>query len=91
MDILMIAVCMSIGSAVAWVIALYTTRGVQRLLWDFPFATLGAVLCASVVNWFSPRLVIVALLTAGPLCAVLMLFVGDAIRRAACVRLGRRS
>ena len=47
MDILTIALCMSVGNAVAWLIALYTDRGVRLLLWDVPFATLGV--CAGVL------------------------------------------
>jgi uncharacterized membrane protein YfcA len=76
------ALCMSVGSAVAWLIALYTERGVRRLLWDFPFATAGAALCALAIAWIDPRFVMIGLVTAGPLCAALMIFAGDAIRRA---------
>ena len=82
MDILTIALCMSIGSAVPWLIALYTERGVQLLLWDVPLATVGAALCALALAWIAPTLVVVGLLTAGPVCAVLMMVAGDAIRRA---------
>ena len=82
MDILIIALCMSVGNAVAWLIALYTDRGVRLLLWDVPFATLGAVLCAVAVGRVAPTLVVVALVTAGPLCALLMMAVGNTIRRA---------
>jgi hypothetical protein len=46
LDILTIALCISIGSAVAWLLALYTDRGVHALLWDTLFATAGAALCA---------------------------------------------
>jgi hypothetical protein len=82
LDILTIALCISIGNAVAWLIALYTDRGVQLLLWDVPFATAGAALCALVVAWIAPTLGVVGLVTAGPLCAVLMIVAGNAIRRA---------
>ncbi len=82
MDILTIALCISIGNAVAWLIALYTDRGVQLLLWDVPFATAGAALCALAVAWIAPTLGVVGLVTAGPLCAVLMIVAGNAIRRA---------
>jgi hypothetical protein len=82
LDILTIALCISIGNAVAWLIALYTDRGVQLLLWDVPFATAGAALCALAVAWIAPTLGVVGLVTAGPLCAVLMIVAGNAIRRA---------
>jgi hypothetical protein len=82
LDILTIALCISIGNAVAWLIALYTDRGVQLLLWDVPFATAGAALCALAIAWIAPTLGVVGLVTAGPLCAVLMIVAGNAIRRA---------
>jgi hypothetical protein len=69
---------MSIGNAVAWLIALYTERGVRLLLWDVPFATIGAAVCAISVAW----IVVVGLVTAGPVCAALMIIAGNAIRRA---------
>jgi hypothetical protein len=84
MDILTIALCMSIGSAVAWLMALYTERGVQLLLWDMPFAMAGAALCALAIAAIAPAYVVVGLLMAGPFCAVVAIFAGQAIRRALC-------
>jgi uncharacterized membrane protein len=85
MDILTMATCLSVGSAVSWLIALDTRRGTEFLLWDFPFAVAGAALCAVAVAWIAPRFGIVALVTVGPVFAALMIPVGDAVRR----RLGR--
>jgi len=82
LDILTIALCMSIGAAVPWLLALYTSRGVRLLLWDVPFATAGAALCALALAGTSPTVSLVGLVTAGPLCAVLVLVIGHAIRRA---------
>ena len=82
MDILTIALCMSIGSAVAWLMALYTSRGVQLLLWDMPFAMAGAALCALAIAAIAPAFVVVGLVMAGPFCAVFAIFAGHAIRRA---------
>jgi hypothetical protein len=76
------ALCISVGSAVAWLLALYTSRGVRLLLWDVPLGTLGAALCALAIGAISPALSVVGLVTAGPLSAALMIFAGDAIRRA---------
>jgi hypothetical protein len=87
-DILTIALCMSIGCAVAWLIALYTTRGVRLLLWDTLFAMIGAVLCALAITWFAPRFGVVGLVMAGPFCAVLAIIVGNAARRAVAARGG---
>jgi hypothetical protein len=75
------ALCLSIGSAVAWLIALYTRRGVQWLLWDVPFAIAGAALCALAVGWFAPAFGVVGLVVAGPVFAIVMIAAGDAIRR----------
>jgi hypothetical protein len=80
LDILTVALSISIGNAVAWLIALYTKRGVQRLLWDVSFAMVGAALCAMAFVWLAPTLRIIGLLSLGPLCSVLMIFIGDAIR-----------
>ena len=82
MDILTIALCISIGSAVAWLLALHTSRGVRLLLWEAPLATAGAALCALALAGTSPTVSLVGLVTAGPLCAVLMIVIGHAIRRA---------
>ena len=82
MDILTIALCMSIGCAVAWLLALYTDRGVHLLLWDMPLAMAGAGLCALAFAGTSPTVALVGLVTAGPLCAVLAIVIGHAVRRA---------
>jgi hypothetical protein len=92
LDTLTIALSMSVGCAVAWLIALYSARGPALLLWDVLFGMAGAALCALATAWIAPTLVVVGLLTAGPLCAVVMIVAGHAIRRAAdkAIR-GRRS
>lgn len=80
MDILTIALIISVGNAVAWLIALYTRRGVQMLLWDVSFAMLGAALCALILGWLTPTLRVIWLVSIGPICSAMMIFVGDAIR-----------
>ena len=82
MDILTIALCMSIGSAVAWLIALYTHRGVHLLFWNTFFGMAGAALCALLIAWTAPALGVVGLVIAGPIFAVLTIVAGNAIRRA---------
>ena len=81
MDFLFAVLCISIGQVVAWLIALYTDRGFHLLLWNSLFGTVGVALCALVITWVAPTLGIVWLLTVGPLCAVLMIIAGHAIRR----------
>jgi hypothetical protein len=79
-DILTIALVISVGNAVAWLIALYTTRGVQLLLWDVAFGMAGTALCALAFAWLAPAYQVIGLVSVGPLCAKLMIFGGDAIR-----------
>lgn len=82
MDILTIALCISVGNAVAWLLALYTSRGFHPLLWDTLFATAGAALCALAFSWFSPEYVVAGLVIVGPVFALVAIFAGDALRRA---------
>lgn len=82
MDNLTIVLCLSIGCAVPWVLALQTKRGERLLLWDTALAMTGAALCALAVAWASPTVRLVTLVVAGPLCAAVMIFAGDAARRA---------
>jgi hypothetical protein len=80
-DTLIIALCLSIGCAVAWMMALYTARGERRLLSDMGLAIVGAAACAFALAWASPTVRLVALVTAGPVCGVLAIMAGDAVRR----------
>ena len=82
MDTLSIALCISIGSCVAWLVALYTPAGTLSLLWNVPFGMAGAALCALAIAWFAPWLGVAGLVIAGPLGAVLAILAGDAILRA---------
>ena len=82
LDILTVALCMSIGTAVAWLVALYSDRGPYLLLWDNMFGMTGAALCAAAIAWLAPAVGAVGLVIAGPLCAYLAIVAGQAIRRA---------
>ena len=82
MDTLTIALCMCIGSAVAWLIALYTERGAYLLFWNVMFGMVGAALCALAIAWIAPAFVVAGLVMAGPFCALLMIVGGQALRRA---------
>jgi len=81
LDNLTIAICLSIGCAIPWVMALYTQRGERRLLSDTLLAVAGAAACAFAVSFTSPTIRLVALVLAGPLFAVLAILAGDAARR----------
>ncbi len=81
LDTLIIALCLSIGCVVAWLMALYTARGERRLLSDTLFAIVGAAACAFALAWTSPTVQLVALVIAGPVCGVLAIMAADAVRR----------
>jgi hypothetical protein len=80
-DTLIIALCLSIGCAVAWMMALYTARGERRLLSDMALAIVGVAVCAFALSWTSPTVWLVALLITGPICGVLAIKAGDAVQR----------
>ena len=82
MDTLSIALCISIGSCVAWLVALYTPAGTLSLLWNVPFGMAGAALCALAITWLAPWLGIAGLVIAAPFGALLTIMTGDAIVRA---------
>jgi len=82
MDTLSIALCISIGSCVAWLVALYTPAGTPSLLWNVPLGMTGAALCALAIAWLAPWLGVFGLVIAGPFGALLTIKAGDAILRA---------
>ena len=82
MDFLTVSLCMSIGTAVAWLFALYTPRGSYLLFWNTFFGMAGAFLCLWAIAWMSPTLRLVVLVIAAPLCAAVTIVVGNAVRRA---------
>jgi hypothetical protein len=82
LDILTIALCLSIGNAVAWLLALYTEGGIRPLLWNIWLGTAGAFMCVLAVAWTAPGHKIVVLMIVGPLCALLAIIIGQAAIRA---------
>lgn len=82
MDNLTLALIMSVGCAVAWLIALYSARGPAFLMWDMLFGMIGTALCALAFTWIDVRFRVVGVVTAGPPCAVLMILASHAVRRA---------
>jgi len=81
MDFLTVSLSMSIGCAVAWLIALYTPHGERLLFWNTAFGMLGAALCLAALVWIAPEFRVVGLVIAGPFCAYAMIVAGNAIRR----------
>jgi hypothetical protein len=82
LSILTIALCLSIGSAVAWLFALYSARGPYLLFWDTSFGIIGAALCAVAIAYLVPVVGVAGLVMAGPLCAAISIVASHAIRRA---------
>jgi hypothetical protein len=85
LDFLVGCICLSIGCAVAWVLALYTPRGEAFLLGDTFFATAGAVLCALILWWTAPVYIVVGLLFLGPFFARGAIALTDLVRRSVSV------
>jgi O-antigen/teichoic acid export membrane protein len=81
LEILTIALCLSIGTCVAWLVALYSERGPYLLIWDNVFGMTGAGLCAAAIAWLVPAVGAVGLVIAGPICAYLAIVAGQRIRR----------
>lgn len=91
MDFLTACLCLSIGSAVAWLIALYTRNGAYRLFWNTFFGMLGAFLTALAIARYAPILGVVGLLMAGPIVALLTILIGNAVKRLVGAMFGRVS
>ena len=73
---------MCIGTAVAWLIALYTEHGARLLFWNTLFGMVGAALCGVAIAWAAPAYAVLGLVVAGPFCSLLMIYAGNAARRA---------
>jgi hypothetical protein len=82
LNVLTVALCLSIGSAVAWLFALYASRGPYLLFWDTLFGMIGAALCAIAIAYLVPIVGVAGLVLAGPVCAAIAIVGGHAIRRA---------
>jgi hypothetical protein len=82
LDFLTQILCLCIGTMVAWLIALDSERGAASIVWNHVFGIAGAALCALTIGWFAPDWRIVGLVVAGPPSAILLIVVGNALRRA---------
>ena len=70
LDFVVGCLSLSIGCAVAWLLALYTSRGERMLIGDTFAATAGAALSALAFWWIAPTYTVVGLLLLGPVfCA----------------------
>ena len=89
LDNLSIALCISIGTGVPWLIAVYSDNGARQLIGNSVFGMLGITFGARVFNWISPTYSIVALVSVGPLIAFLTIVAGQAAKRAILSKLLR--
>jgi len=81
LDFVVGCLCLSIGCAVAWVLALYTPRGETMLIGDTFAATVGAALSALILWWLAPVYIVVGLLVLGPFFARGAIALADRARR----------
>ena len=89
MDSLTIALCLSIGTGVPWLVAIYSVNGARQLIENSVFGLVGAALGASAFNWISPTYGIIALVSLGPVVAFLTIAAGQAVKRAILFKLSR--
>lgn len=80
MDLVSITLCLCIGNAVAWLMAIYTSPGARNLLWNVVLGSLGAALFGLAMIWALPSYRIAGLLFGGPVCAFLLILAGQAAR-----------
>ena len=81
-DNLAIALCISIGSGVGWLLAIYTEPGPRLLIGNVAYGIVGAFLCALLIAWFDPVFVVPGLIFVGPIFSLLTIVAGQAIKSA---------
>jgi hypothetical protein len=89
LDNLSIALCISIGTGVPWLIAIYSEDGARQLIENSVFGLVGTALGASAFNWISSTYSIIALVSLGPVVAFLTVISAQAVKRVILSRLSR--
>ena len=79
LDYLTTALCISIGTGVPWLMAIYSDNGARQLFGNSVFGLLGTALAALVFDWISPTYSVITLLSVGPVIALLTIFAGQAV------------
>jgi hypothetical protein len=90
-DSLTIALCISIGYGVPWLMAIYTENGASRLIENSVLGLIGIAFGASVFDWILSKYSIIALLSLGPVVAFLTIAAGQAAKHAILSKLSRSS
>ena len=89
MDNLTIMLCICIGTGVPWLIAIHSDDGARRLFGNSVFGLVGTALGAFAFDWISPTYGILALISVGPVIALLTIVAGQAAKRAIVSRLSQ--
>jgi uncharacterized membrane protein len=89
LDNLTIALCISIGTGVPWLIAVYSEAGARQLLGNTVFGMVGSAFGAWAFNRIFSTYSIVALISLGPAVTFLTIAAGQAVKRAILSKLPR--
>lgn len=89
MDTLTMALCISIGTGVPWLIAVYSEDRARQLIENSVLALAGTAGAAGMFHWLFSPYGIVALVSLGPVVAYLTIVAGQAARRGILSRLSR--
>jgi len=89
LDDLTIMLCICIGTGVPWLIAIHSENGARQLFLNSVFGMVGTTLGALAFDWISPTYSIIALISAGPVIALLTINAGQAIKRAIVFKLSQ--
>jgi hypothetical protein len=89
LDNLTIALCISIGTGVPWLLAVYSEDRARQLVENTVLGMAGTVLAAFAFRWISPVYGLIALIVIGPVVAYLAIAAGQAVKRAILSRLSR--
>jgi hypothetical protein len=84
------ALCISIGTGVPWLIAIYTEAGDRQLIENSVLGLLATALAASAFDWIFSAYSIIALVSLGPVVALLTIVAGQKVKRAILSRVARR-
>ena len=79
MDFLVGVLCISIGCAMAWVLALYTGRGPAQLIADTALGIAGVAICAYVLADLTPVLRLAGVVVLGLPASYLAIRLGDGV------------
>jgi hypothetical protein len=89
LDNLTMALCISIGTGMPWLIAIYSENGARQLIGNSLLGLAGTACGAIAFSWISPTHSIIALVSLGPVVAFLTIAAGQPVRRAILSKLSR--